>query len=62
MSYFNPSFPGLPELHKTLGGGQICPTIKNFSNIVENPFFQSLPEFVLHQNNNCQGWLCKKKL
>ena len=25
-----PSWPGLPELHKGLGGGQICPPIKIF--------------------------------
>ena len=35
----NPSWPGLPELHKSMGGGKICPTIIFFSNWVENPFF-----------------------
>ena len=28
---------------KPWGGGQICHTIEIFSNMVENPFFQSLP-------------------
>ena len=35
----NPSCPGLPELIKILGG-QICPTIEFFSNMVENTFFK----------------------
>ena len=43
-------------------GGQICPTIKKFQNKVENHYFQSLPLFALHQNNNCQGWSCKRKV
>ena len=28
--FFNPSCPGLLKLRQTLGGGQICPTIKKF--------------------------------
>ena len=60
---FNPSWPGLPELRQGLwGGGQICPTIKTFENKVENHFFLSWPLFALHQNNNCQGWSCKRKV
>ena len=59
--YVNPSWPGLPELRQSLGG-QICPTIKKFQNKVENHFFQSLPLFALHQNNNFQGWSCKRKV
>ena len=30
--------------------------------MVENHFFQSLPLFALHHNNNCQGWYCKRKV
>ena len=55
LAFFNPSWPGLPELRQGLGG-QICPTIKKFRNKIENHLFQSLPLFALHQDNNCQGW------
>ena len=53
---------GCQNYVKTWGGGQICPTIIKFQNKVENYFFQSLPLFALHQNNNCQGWSCKRKV
>ena len=33
-----------------------------FFNMVEDQFFQSLTEFVLHQNNKFQGWLCTRKI
>ena len=39
----NHSCPGLQELRQTLGGGQICPTIKKFEKMVENHVFQDLP-------------------
>ena len=53
---------GCQNYVKAWGGGQICPTIKKFQHKVENHFFQSLPLFAFHQNNNCQGWSCKIKV
>ena len=58
----NPSCTWLPELRQTLGGGQICPTIKKCQNRVLKVFFQSLPLFDIHQNNNSQGVSCKRKV
>ena len=53
---------GCKNYIKPWGGGKICHTLEFFSNMVETPFFQSLPWFVLHQTNNCQGCLCKSKV
>ena len=60
-SCFNPSWTGLPELRQGLGGADL-PYHYKISKLGGKPFFQSLPLFALHQNNNCQGWSCKRKV
>ena len=60
---FNPSWPGLPELHKGLvGGGRSALPLKKKWNVVKNQFSESLPKCVVHKNNNSQDWFCKRKV
>ena len=30
--------------------------------MVENQFLESLPQYVVHKNNNSQNWFCKRKV
>ena len=40
---FNPSWPGLLELHKGVGGGQICPLIKKIEILLKTKFLKVFP-------------------
>ena len=56
----NPSWTGLTELRP--GGWADLPYHYKILKSGGKPFFLSLQLFAVHQNNNCQGWCCKRKV
>ena len=53
---------GCQNYVKAWGRGRSALPLKNSKIRLKTIFFQSLPLFALHQNNNCQGWSCKRKV